>query len=63
MQVKQFNATKWIVDVNGVGAIFVGREDQCHEFVQAQMCREQKFRYENLTEHKDFYSYQPAVKA
>lgn len=58
MQVKQFNATKWIVEVNGVGAIFVGREEQCHEFVDAQMSRETKYRYENMLERPDFQSYQ-----
>ena len=58
MLVKKFNATKWMVTVNGVGSIFVGSEDQCYEYILTQMGRESKFRYENMTERADFMSYQ-----
>lgn len=59
MKVKQLNLTKWHVEIPFVGTVFVGKEDDCHEYVIQALSREQRFRYENLTEHKDFESFQP----
>lgn len=57
MQVTKWKAARYIVEVWGVGAVFVGTREECNQYVFSQTARD-GYTNEDLTASSAFESYQ-----